>query len=107
MSRRPVARPTCIKPQIKRALAVLFDGLFAVGDCGAKTRDLSADGGAEGGKSADDCDRNQRCGNSVFRQLKTGFIAKEIPNHLFAPLVWLVLDTSLTVPLGKGLRVCP
>ena len=36
-------------------------------------------------KSNDDCDRNQSCGNGVFRQLKTGFIAKEFPNHVFAP----------------------
>ena len=60
-----------------------------LGDGIAKRGDLSADRGTQGRKGADDCDRNQSCGNSIFRQFKTRFIAKEFANHLFAPLVWL------------------
>jgi hypothetical protein len=64
----------------------LVRGLLACADMGSEFGDLGADSGAQRRKGSDDRDSNQRCGNSVFRQLKTGFIAKEFPNHfVFAP----------------------
>jgi hypothetical protein len=68
----------------------LVRGLFAGADVGAEFVDLSADGCAQRRESSDDGDSNQRCGNGIFRQLKTCFIAKEIPNHFFAPLVLVI-----------------
>src|SRR5882672_6042191 len=65
--------------------------LFASADMRAEFIDLRADRSAQRREGSDDGDSNQRCGNGIFRQLKTGFIAKEFPNHLFAPLVWLWL----------------
>jgi hypothetical protein len=65
-------------------------GLFAGADMVSEFGDLIANRCTQRRKGADDGDRDQSCGNSVFRQFKTGFIAKEIPNHLFAPLVLVI-----------------
>jgi hypothetical protein len=61
----------------------------------AKRSDFAADCRSQGREGGDDRNRNQSCGDCIFRQLKTCFIAKEIPNHFFAPLVWLLLMVRL------------
>jgi len=46
---------------------------------------LGADVGAQQLESGDGCQRDERCGNCVFRKFETGFIAEKSLNHLVAP----------------------
>jgi len=48
--------------------------------------DFGADVGTQQLESGDGCQRDERCGNCVFRKLKTGFIAEKSLNHFVAPL---------------------
>src|SRR5882724_2692495 len=90
----PTTRFTRVRPQLKRAgphsccVGLSVDGR-------GKRVNLSVNGGAEGRESSDDCDRNQGCRNGIFRQLKTGFIAKEFPNHFVCSFsLVMAWDTS-------------
>src|SRR4030095_4766353 len=78
-------RFTRVSPQLKR-VEPIFCRIELSRDGGGQGVDLRANGGAESCESGNDGDRNQSCGNGIFRQLKTCFIAKEIPNHFF----WLL-----------------
>jgi hypothetical protein len=61
------------------ATEMLFDLICQRSDLGPDVRAQQLEG-------CDGCERDERCGDGVFRQFKTGFIAKESLNHLFAPL---------------------
>src|SRR6185295_5624472 len=43
--------------------------------------DLRADVGTQQLERGDGCQRDERCGNCVFRKFKTGFIAEKSLNH--------------------------
>jgi len=43
--------------------------------------DLRGDVGSQQLERGDGCQRDERCGNCVFRKFKTGFIAEKSLNH--------------------------
>src|SRR6266536_2575964 len=77
--------------------ALCFTSLFSGADMGTQLVNFVADRGAESGKSAHNCDRDQGRSHCVFGQLQTCLIAKEFLNHFVAPFD-LVSDRSVTRP---------
>src|SRR5436305_6726856 len=62
-------------------------------NCVCQRVDLGADVGAQQLEGGDGCERDQRCGDGVFRQFKTSFIAKESLNHFVCSFrVWLMVE---------------
>jgi hypothetical protein len=64
--------------------ATLRGGAAGV-DRASETVDLGADAAAEQLESGDACQRDERCGDGVFRKFKTGFITQKSLNHFVAP----------------------
>jgi hypothetical protein len=75
-----VARFSAALSLLKKARQPFEFSLFV--DGGRQFVNLRADVGAQQLEGGDGCERDERCRNGVFRQLKTGFIAKESLNHL-------------------------
>src|SRR4051812_25705278 len=68
-----------------RFLAPLFN-------CVCQRVDLGADVAAQQLEGGDGGERDERCGDGVFRQFKTCFIAKESLNHFVCSFrVWLMV----------------
>jgi hypothetical protein len=61
-------------------------GIDRVGE----TVDLGSDAAAQQGESGDASQRDERCGNCVFRKFKTGFITQKSLNHFVCS--FLVFD---------------
>jgi hypothetical protein len=47
--------------------------------------DLGGDVSAQKLERGDGCQRDERCGNCLFRKFKTGFITEKSLNHVVAP----------------------
>jgi hypothetical protein len=54
-------------------------------DRASETVDLGADAATKQLESGDASQRDERCGNCVFRKFKTGFITQKSLNHFVAP----------------------
>src|SRR6185437_8754645 len=76
----PIITPAAHRCRVERGHKELLN-------LAGEVSDLGGDVGAQQLESGDGCQRDERCGNCVFRKFKTGFIAEKSLNHVVAPLV--------------------